>query len=164
VGQQRGLALLLIMRSTQHRPHTEQGRPFPQVSMPVTYRWTLVGVSASILYLVLTVVPVLRNNLDDVRKLFAGISVLALCVVIFWPPIHRQWKAERSAEIEGDISISNGTAKQASFSIRSSQAILHFSPNLEQAAPNYESITSSLTLVQIRIWNCEEEKAEHLIA
>jgi hypothetical protein len=52
----------------------------------------------------------------------------------------RQRKAERAAELEGDITISNGIAKQPAFSFGSSRAILTFTSNLEKIDPNYEGM------------------------
>ncbi len=77
------------------------------VGMPVPYRWSLWGISlASVLYLVLTVIPLIAHRTSDPQKSAIAIGVLAFSFAVFWPVMSQQWKAEKAAQVEGQIRVS----------------------------------------------------------
>ena len=97
------------------------------VGVPIAYRWSLWGISlASVLYLILTIVPLFKNGLTTLNKYAVAVIVLGLVVLTFSSLATKQWKAERSGEVEGDIRTLQPVAKARVLEIGDSGSRLQF--------------------------------------
>ncbi|MGC2449601.1 MAG: hypothetical protein WA477_18280, partial [Candidatus Sulfotelmatobacter sp.] len=72
-------------------------------SMPVAWKWPLWAVSLiSVVYLALAFIPFLAR-LANGQKFFIGLAAMSAAIAAFWPVISQQWRAEKSAYVEGDF-------------------------------------------------------------
>ena len=98
-------------------------------SMPVAWKWPLWAVSLiSVVYLALAFIPFLAR-LANGQKFFIGLAAMSAAIAAFWPVISQQWRAEKSAYVEGDFEPPRKAATLLNLEIGNSGSVIVIAPH-----------------------------------